>query len=252
MSLESRYDTVCEWWAQLTDEQRHDELDAWVPSFAYHSVRIEDEAVTHAHTREIFESDSVTNYSGPLSTLCEIKGQKDSFARMIGDLAARRPFDESLVLETHENLTWGTYSAHQLADGERPGTYRLGDYLVPGANEVGAPAEDVPQLVSDLCGEVAAVINTLSERRALTVACYFHTAFEVIHPFSDGSGLTGRELMNHILLRGGHPPVTIFFDEKADYYDALEAFNRRGTLTPFKQLVRRSVARTWEGELPEA
>lgn len=245
MDLEGLYQRVCEWWSSLDELERTTRLVCFAPKFAYHSVRIEDKHATPELAREAFESDSVTAYTGPLSTLCEIKGQKDSFARMLGDLRRARAFDESLVLETHEDLTWGTYNARQLADGERPGTWRLGDYLVPGANEVGAPAEDVPGLVHDLCAEVNDVIEGATPKRALTTASYFHAAFETIHPFSDGSGLCGRELMNHILLRGGHPPVIVFFEDKNAYYEALDAFNRQGDLDPFRRLVMAEAIKTW-------
>ena len=45
-------------------------------SFAYHSGKIENENVTYHDTREIFEHDGVTSYTGDLRTLYEIRNAK--------------------------------------------------------------------------------------------------------------------------------------------------------------------------------
>lgn len=57
----------------------------------------------------------------------------------------------------------------------------------------------------------------------------YATAFEahrklvVIHPFNDGNGRTARLLMNLLLIRSGHPPVSIRPQDRARYIDALAA-----------------------------
>ena len=40
-------------------------------------------------------------------------------------------------------------------------------------------------------------------------AAGFHAMFENIHPFMDGNGRTGRQLLNFVLLRNGYRPVAI-------------------------------------------
>lgn len=245
MNLEGLYEGICDWWGGLGDEGQRRALAAFGPTFAFNSASIEDAGVTRENTREVFGKGRVTGYTGELSTLNLIQDQRDTFARMLADVEHGRPFDESLVLEAHAALTWGTYSPTQLADGERPGTYRLGDYLVPGAPEVGAAADEAPQMVRDLCDEVAGVMAALTRKKALTVASYFHCSFETIHPFSDGSGLTGRELMNYILLSGWHPPVVVFVEDKGAYFEALESFNAEGDLAPFRHFLMAETIKTW-------
>ncbi|MFZ2755348.1 MAG: Fic family protein [Atopobiaceae bacterium] len=245
MDLKTLYAATLDWWQNLDPETRSQELERFARRFAYNSARIEDDAVTLPLTKEIFKTSGVTGYSGPLAPLYEIQNQKDCWVRLMADVDSRRAFDEGLVLEAHETLTFGTYSPTQLADGERPGTYKQGDYLIAGAPEVGASAEDAPQLVRDLCDEVASALPGLTRGKALIVAAYFHCSFEAIHPFSDGSGLTGRELMNYILLAGGHPPVVIYDEDRRAYFDCLEAFTSDGDLQPFKRFLMAETLRTW-------
>lgn len=245
MELVELYQGICEWWGELGEEKRDREVKGFAPNFAYNSARIEDEAVEKDTVAEVFSSESVTDYSGKLATINLVQDQLDALSRLRGDVDRERAFDESLVLEAHASLTWGTYSPTQLADGERPGTYKLGDYLVPGAPEVGAAAEDVPGLVADLCHEVNDTLPDLTRGKALTVASYFHCSFETINPFSDGNGLTGRELMNYVLLAGGHPPVIIYEGDKGAYFEALEAFNAQGDLKPFKRFLMAEAIKTW-------
>lgn len=47
-------------------------------AFAYHSGKIENENITYHDTREIFEHDGVTSYTGDLRTLFEIRNAKDA------------------------------------------------------------------------------------------------------------------------------------------------------------------------------
>ncbi len=88
--------------------------------------------------------------------------------------------------------------------GERPGEYKLHDY-VTGRNEIGAAPEDVADEMRELLGE----LHGIPENRLLRVAAYYHVKFENIHPFADGNGRTGRLTMNYFLVMNNHPPVTI-------------------------------------------
>ena len=47
-------------------------------AFAYHSGKIENDDVTYRDTREIFERDGVTAYTGNLRTLFEIRNAKEA------------------------------------------------------------------------------------------------------------------------------------------------------------------------------
>lgn len=241
------YNDVIDFWKQK-NIQNEAELDAVLQSysvdFAFHSGKIENDKVTYHDTREIFDKDGVTSYTGDLRTLFEIKNSKLAFERILKAFDIKEPVTESFVKEIQKLLTKGTYDQRRYLLGERPGEYKKGDY-VTGRNEVGALAEDVREEMKELLDE----LQDVDDLPALTVAAYFHAKFENIHPFSDGNGRTGRLLMNYILLLMGHPPIVIHEEDRKEYYDALECFDSNLDLKPFLEFLKKQTAKTWESTI---
>ena len=59
---------------------------------------------------------------------------------------------------------------------------------------------------------------------AFDAALSIHHYFETIHPFIDGNGRTGRLLLQKVLTDLGEDPAIIFFDDRSEYYDAIQNF----------------------------
>jgi len=57
-------------------------------------------------------------------------------------------------------------------------------------------------------------------------AILFHYWFELIHPFTDGNGRVGREVLNHMLTKAGYPRLIISMDKREKYITALEHGNK--------------------------
>lgn len=96
----TRYERIVRLWQQkqiATDAELSEALNAYSIMFAYHSGKIENEHVTYHDTREIFEHDRVTAYTGDLRTLFEIRGAKDAYELFLTAFEAFRPLDESLI-----------------------------------------------------------------------------------------------------------------------------------------------------------
>ena len=93
-------------------------INGKIISLAYHSAKIENNAVTFNDTREIFEHDSVIQYTGDLRTLFEIRNSKDAFAELLRAFEQKAPLDKSLILRFPRQLTKNTYD--QIRSGERP------------------------------------------------------------------------------------------------------------------------------------
>ena len=77
-------------------------------AFAYHSGKIENNQITFHDTREIFEHDGVTSYTGDLRTLFEIRNARDAYERMLFAFNVRHPVDEVLLKEFQYLLNQNT------------------------------------------------------------------------------------------------------------------------------------------------
>ena len=207
---------------------------------AYNSGKIENPAITYAHTRDVFEDGIVRSFTGDPRALFEIQNLKACQDRLARAFEAREPLSEALALEVQRILCQGTYDEARWAAGERPGSYRRHEYVV-GPRDTGAFASEVPGLVTGLLDEV----NAADEGNDLTVAAYFHASFEEIHPFADGNGRTGRALLNYLLLLRDHPPITIYDDDRLAYFGALESWDATHDLAPMKAFLQAECLKTW-------
>ena len=208
--------------------------------FAYNSGNIENPELTYHDTHDVFEDGRVRSFTGDPRTLFEIQNLKNCHELILDAFDKRRPVDEGFVLEVHHTLTVGTYDERRWRAGERPGTYKVGDYVV-GAGDVGATPSEVSGEVKALLAEVGGA-PTGNE---LTVAAYFHAVFESIHPFADGNGRVGREIMNYLLLLRNHPPIIVFETDCMGYYGAIETWNIEHDLEPMKTFLKAEAIRTW-------
>jgi len=227
-----------------TDAELAEALNNQSIAFAYHSGKIENENITYHDTREIFEHDGVTSYTGDLRTLFEIRNAREANELFLEAFRLGRPFGEKLIKEFQRCLTQNTYDTRRWQLGERPGEYKHHDY-VTGREEIGAAPEEVQEEMAELLAEFSEV----PERNALTAAAYFHAKFENIHPFADGNGRTGRLAMNYLLVTHDHPPVIIHEEDRREYYDALEAWDSGQNLDPLRRFLKEQTVKTWEKQI---
>ena len=241
------YEAALALWKQKqihTDAELAEALNGHSVLFAYHSGKLENDAVTYHDTREIFDHDGVTSYTGDLRTLFEIRNAKDAHELFLEAFRERRPLNEELIKAFQKRLTRNTYDTRRYQLGERPGDYKQHDY-VTGKNEIGAAPEDVAEEMQELLDE----LQSVAEKDLLKAAAYYHVKFENIHPFADGNGRTGRITMNYFLVLHGHPPITVHQEDRKAYFDALEAWDERQELAPMEQFLRAQTCKTWDKQL---
>ncbi len=101
--------------------------------------------------------------------------------------------------------------------------------------------EEVCELLDEL--------KDIDDKNVLVTAAYFHVKFENIHPFSDGNGRVGRLLMNYILFVHNHPSITIYEENRKDYYNALEKFDEELELNSLIDFLKSQLVKTWEKQL---
>lgn len=237
------YEKTLAWWKEKkieTDAQLAEVLSGHSIAFAYHSGKIENDKITYNDTRDIFEHDGVTAYTGDLRTLFEIRNAKLANELFLTSFGEKRKMDETLVKEFQKLLTMNTYDARRWQIGERPGEYKKHDY-VTGREEIGAAPEDVQEEMAELMDE----LQDLMQEDALTAAAYFHVKFENIHPFADGNGRTGRLAMNYLLVMLGHPPIVVHEEDRKEYYAALEAWDTKQDLKVMTSFLHSQTVKTW-------
>ena len=238
------YEKILLWWKEKnieTEAQLAEVLNGHSIAFAYHSGKLENENITYNDTREIFEHDGVTSYTGDLRTLFEIRNAKVANEFFLNAFGQKCKPDEALIKEFQKLLTMNTYDSRRWQLGERPGEYKKHDY-VTGRAEIGASPEDVPEEMAELLEE----LKDLRQKDALTAAAYFHVKFENIHPFADGNGRTGRLAMNYLLVSLEHPPIVVHEEDRKKYYSALEAWDDRQELKGMLEFLREQAVKTWQ------
>lgn len=241
------YEKAVVLWRQkniTTDAELAEALNGHSIAFAYHSGKIENENVTYHDTREIFEHDGVTSYTGDLRTLFEIRNAKDANELFLKAFGERRSLDEKFVKTVQKCLTQNTYDTRRWQLGERPGEFKHHDY-VTGKEEIGAAPEDVEEELGELLSE----LEDVPDKNALTAAAYFHAKFENIHPFADGNGRTGRLVMNYFLVMHNHPPIIIHQEDRRAYFVALEAWDAGQDLEPLREFLKEQTVKTWEKQI---
>ena len=244
----SKYNEIAGMWKRWNVASVPDldtRLDNFRILFAYHTGKIENDKVTYHDTREIFEHGRAINFTGDARTLFEQGNQRLCYEFLKHKIAANEPLSIPLVLEIHSILSGGTYDERRFIErGERPGAFKKHDY-VTGREEVGSLPEEVYGDISALIDEIEAYKG----EHILKAAAYFHLRFEYIHPFADGNGRVGRALLNYFLLTRNHPPIIIFEDDKAEYYAALENYDKTEDIEQMYKFLIYQTERTWEKTL---
>lgn len=184
--------------------------------------------VSYHETREIFENESVQNYTGDVRDLYSVLNNKNVAEYLNKQLWLKAPITVEMVKETHRLLMFGSIDRHRYHNnGERAGEFKKKEYAV-GRYDVGAPSSEVERLIQEVCD-----MCTDAAKNPLKYATAFHCYFQHIHPFADGNGRVGRWLTNYLLVLNGHPPVVFPSNDKTRYYLYLEEFDRDENFGPF-------------------
>lgn len=96
----TNYEKAVELWKSKnirTDAQLAEALSSYSIAFAFHSGRIENDHITYHDTREVFEHDGVTSYTGDLRTLFEIRNAKEASELFLSAFQEKCPLDETFV-----------------------------------------------------------------------------------------------------------------------------------------------------------
>lgn len=162
------------------------------------------------------------------STAAEILANIDAMELAIDRATRSRDVTRDDLVSVHAALLATAPNRHVAGVVRTEQNWIGGNNYNPcGATFVGPPPREVPRLLEDLCR----AIND-DALPPVIQAGLVHAQFEVIHPFLDGNGRTGRALIHVILRRRGLtpayvPPISVVLAGSKDRYIAgLEAYAR--------------------------
>ncbi|MBQ7433646.1 MAG: Fic family protein [Lachnospiraceae bacterium] len=181
---------------------------------AYNSNKIEGSTLTSEQTASLFDtgtlySDGTVVYRA--KDIEEMTGHFSMFNYMIQTLG--EPFSEEMLKQFHFHLKTGVFE--DMANGYPVGEYKRWANAVSDLNT--ALPKEVPEKMRNL------ILSYEEATPSIESIARFHAEYELIHPFQDGNGRTGRMVLFRQCLDAGIVPIIIKDEHKLDYYHALHA-----------------------------
>jgi Fic family protein len=194
--------------------------------YVHGTTAIEGVALSEQETAKVLET-GLTPLNKPILDVYAVNNF-NQMKRYIKDY--RGPINEKLTKEVQSILMYGMRNERGEPIGR--GEYRDRNVILVGLTYRPPSAEQVPQKMRYLIAEYENGLNR--GVHPVELASIFHQKFEEIHPFQDGNGRTGREILNLMLTRGGFPPIYITPESRSQYISALE----KGNEGDFTSLIR--------------
>lgn len=197
-------------------------------ALAFNSNKIEGSTLTPEQTASLFEEGYLpsSNDIYHAKDVEEMTGHFLMFNKML--VTIDQPITEDLIKSFHYELKAGVFE-------DRANGYAIGDYKrrrnVIGGNKTTDPAE--------VANEMRELLQEYNKLQEVTLAhlAEFHSRYEIIHPFQDGNGRTGRLILFRECLRNDIIPFIIQDINRARYIEALKAA-RLNNFSPLVALFR--------------
>lgn len=196
---------------------------------AYNSNKIEGSTLTEEQTASLFDTGILpkTDDYYRAKDVEEMNGHFLMFNKMLDTLDV--DLDQKIIKSFHFELKSGVFE-------DRANGYAIGDYKkrpnMIGIHQTTLPSQ-VPEAVTELLNWYHAQdisLETLAE---------FHARYEIIHPFQDGNGRTGRIILFRECLRHDISPFIIEDANRPEYLEALKAYRQDGTVTALTTLFQK-------------
>ena len=198
-------------------------------SLAYDSNKIEGSTLTEEQTASLFDTGMLPRSDDyyRAKDVEEMNGHFLMFNKMLDTLDTE--LDQDLIKQFHYELKSGVFE-------DRANGYAIGDYKKR-PNMIGINQTALPSQVPEEMGKLLDWYN--HQENSLEVLAEFHARYEIIHPFQDGNGRTGRIILFRECLRHGITPFIIEDANRPEYLDALKAYRQDKTVTGLTTLFRK-------------
>lgn len=188
---------------------------------AYNSNKIEGSTLTEEQTASLFDTGILpkTDDYYRAKDVEEMNGHFLMFNKMLDTLDA--DLDQQIIKSFHFELKSGVFE-------DRANGYAIGDYKKR-PNMIGIHQTTLPSQVPDAITELLNWYH--AQDVSLETLAEFHARYEIIHPFQDGNGRTGRIILFRECLRHDISPFIIEDANRPEYLEALKAYRQDGNTT---------------------
>lgn len=124
----------------------------------------------------------------------------------------KKDIDRNFILELHQLI-------QRNIDDDSAGSFRRGNVKIIGSKwepPQGIVVEEEVKLLFEWYNDNKKTLHPVE------LAGLFHHKFLQVHPFADGNGRVGRELLNFILKRNDYPMLIIPVEQRQEYLESLE------------------------------
>lgn len=137
----------------------------------------------------------------------EIFDHKEALEYVINNF--KENLTETKILKIHKILT------KNILNSDNSGKYRKCNIKIGG--EYGCPPVGIKIKMQDL-------VKMIKKVKVYQDCWDVHNEFEVIHPFVDGNGRTGRLILNWLLLKNNFKFEVIKYENKLNYYNEIKKY----------------------------
>lgn len=220
----------------LSDVLNYEKFNQY--AITHHSTTIEGSTLTEVETRLLLD-EGITPAGKPLLHSLMVQDHFKALQFIIAEAKNKRVINAEFICEINAQVMKNTGSIYNTLFGEidaTKGMFRKGN--VSAGNSYFVNYDKVEKLVIELCEKINNKLtnnNSIEEKLNLSFDAHFELVS--IHPFYDGNGRTSRLLMNYIQLIFNLPMAIVFKEDKAAYFEALQATRKNEDINIFRDFM---------------
>ncbi|MGN1197292.1 MAG: Fic family protein [Acetatifactor sp.] len=199
-------------------------------AMAYNSNKIEGSTLTPEQTASLFDNGTLPQNDSfyRAKDVEEMNGHFLMFNYMLDTI--NEDLTEELIKRFHYELKSGVFE-------DRANGYAIGDYKKR-PNMVGMYKTALPDEVAT---EMSRLLDWYSKQeKNLNTMAEFHARYEMIHPFQDGNGRTGRMILFRECLKNeGISPFIILDENREIYIEGLREYREQQKIDKLVKLMNK-------------
>ncbi len=210
----------------LTEQEMTEFQGVLFTKYVHGTTAIEGNTLTEKEAEKVLVANLTSNNKTVNETL-EVSNY--NYVRDYLDSQSGR-ITEKMIKQIHKLVMNGLMTNSKDVAGE----FRTRQVILKGIGYRPPPADAVPDQLHYLLEDYYNGIE--NNVHSIELVSYFHQKFEEIHPFHDGNGRVGREILNYMLKHSGYPEIYITLNQRSEYLNVLQEGNQ-GNYDPLFGLI---------------